>query len=407
MKRREIIAGLGSAGALALAAPLASHPARAATRPVRIGVLTDMSGPASDLSGPGSVISARLAVADAGPVLGHPVEIVVGDHQLKPAVGAEIAARWYDTQDVDLITDVTFSAVGLAVQGVAAKKKKLVIVSGTGADAFTGKLCTPYSMQWTFDTTALAAGTVATLLKRGAKTFYFITADYAFGHSMENVATAMIHRKGGKVLGHSVFPYNTPDMSSYLVSARSSGADVIAVAAGPPDDINCFKQAPSFGIGRGGNHQQLAAMLAFINDIHAIGLPIAQGLVLTTSFYWNLDAKTRAWSRRFSKLAHKQASMAQAGVYSSVLHYLRAVQASGTTDALTVAAKMRAMPVEDMFARNGILRPDGLMVHDLLLVKVKTPARSHGPWDLYDVLDRIPGAEAFPPLQGEACPLAS
>ena len=394
MKRRHLIAGMATAGLVGRA--------RASGNGIKIGVLTDMTHASADMSGPGSLVAAQLAVADAGgSALGQPVEIISADHQMKPDIGSGIASEWYDTQGVDLIADVPFSAVGLAVQGVSRQKKKLMIASGTGADDFTGKLCSPYAMQWTFDSTALAHGTARTLLARGAKTFYFITPDYAFGHSLERVATAMIDKQGGKVVGHSIFPFNSPDMSSYLIAAQASGADVIAIAGGPPDNITCVKQASQFGIGRG--KQQLASLLAFINDIYAVGLPQAQGLVVTTAFYWDLDEETRAWSQRFFKANGKMPSMVQAGVYSGVLHYLKAVQAIGSKDPDQVAAKLRATPVKDMFARNGVLRDDGLMVHDLLLVRAKKPEDSKSPWDLYEVLDRIPGAGAFPDMAG--CPL--
>jgi branched-chain amino acid transport system substrate-binding protein len=395
MNRRTLLAGAVAAGLL----PRLAHAAGAG---IKIGVLTDMTHASADMSGPGSLIAAQLAIADAGgSALGQPIEIISADHQMKPDIGSGIAGEWYDTQNVDLIADVPFSAVGLAVQGVSRQKKKLMIASGTGADDFTGKLCSPYSMQWTFDSTALANGTARTLLARGAKTFYFITPDYAFGHSMERVATALIDKQGGKVVGHSIFPFNTPDMSSYLIAAQTSGADVIAIAGGPPDNITCVKQAATFGIGRG--KQQLASFLAFINDIYAVGLQQAQGLIVTTSFYWDLDEETRAWSQRFFKANGKMPSMVQAGVYSGVLHYLKAVQAIGSKDPDQVAAKMRATPVKDMFARNGVLREDGLMVHDLLLARAKKPEDSKSPWDLYDVLERIPGASAFPDMSG--CPL--
>ncbi|HBK04725.1 MAG TPA: ABC transporter permease [Acetobacteraceae bacterium] len=402
MKRRNLLTGSAAAAGLTAL----GRTARAAVTPVKIGVLTDMTAGSADMSGSGSVAAARLAIADAGGnALGQPIQLIFADHQMKPDVGGMLAANWYDTQDVDLIADVPFSAVGLAVQGVSRQKKKLMITSGTGADDFTGKLCSPFSMQWTFESTALANGTAATLVNRGAKSFYFITPDYAFGHSMERVATAVITAKGGTVLGHSVYPFGTPDMSSYLLAAQSSGADVIAISGGPPDNINCVKQAASFGIGRG--KQQLASMLAFINDIHAIGLPVAQGLVLTTSFYWDLDDATRAWSARFIKENGKMPSMTQAGVYSGVLHYLKAVQAVGGKDPEAVAAKMRATKVDDMFSRGGVLRPDGLMVHDLLLVRAKAPAQSKSDWDLYEVLNRIPGAEAFPDPKTAGCPLVA
>lgn len=399
MRRRVFLGGIASAGVLA-------GRARGAEPGVKIGVLTDMNAGSADMSGAGSVAAARLAIEDAGgSALGQPIELIFGDHQMKPDVGSMMAARWYDTEGVDLIADVPFSAVGLAVQGVSRQKRKLMITSGTGADEFTGKFCSPHAMQWTFDSTALANGTAATLLRRGAKSFYFITPDYAFGHSMERVATALISAQGGSVAGHSVYPYGTPDMSSYLLAAQASGADVIAITAGPPDNVNCVKQAASFGIGRG--KQQLAAMLAFINDIHAMGLGVAQGLVLTTSFYWDRNDATRAWSARFGKAAGKMPSMTQAGVYSGVLHYLKAVQAVGGKDPDRVAAWMRANKVNDMFAQGGVLRPDGLMVHDLLLVRAKAPAQSRSEWDLYKVLDIIPGASAFPSLAAEGCKLAA
>ena len=397
------MSGAAAAGVLAAI----GRGAWAGEGPVKIGVLTDMSGPSSDMSGSGSVSAAKLAIADAGgTALGQPVQLLAGDHQMKPDIAAQLADRWYETQDVDLIADVPFSAAGLAVEGVAKQKRRLVIVSGTGADEFTGKFCSPFAMQWTFDSTALARGTASALEKRGAKTFFFLTPDYAFGHSMENAATAVVTAGGGNVLGHALFPFGTPDMSSYLLTAQASGADVIAIAAGPPDNINALKQAANFGIGRDGR-QELAAFLAFITDIKATGIDVAQGLVVTTSFYWDRNDSIRAWSQRFFAANGKMPSMTQAGVYSGVLHYLRAVQAIGTKEPEKVVEKMRAMPVNDMFAQGGVLRPDGLMVHDLLLVRVKAPAQSKGPWDLYDVLETIPGSTAFPDIKTEGCPLAS
>ncbi|MBV9539089.1 MAG: ABC transporter substrate-binding protein [Acidisphaera sp.] len=400
MKRRTLLRGIAASGGLA-----AFGPARAASSAVKIGVLTDMNGPSRDMSGSGSVAAARLAVEDAGgSALGQPIQLVNGDHQMKADIATQLAAAMYDAQDVDLIADVPFSAAGLAVETVSRQRKRLFIASGTGADEFTGKFCSPYAMQWTFDSTALARGTAGALIGRGARTFFFMTPDYAFGYSLENAATKLINSAGGRVLGHALFPFGTPDLSSYLLTAQSSGADVIAIAAGPPDNVNAFKQAASFGIGRG-EKQQLAAFLAFINDVKATGLELAQGLVITTAFYWDRDDATRAWSQRFYAANGKMPSMTQAGVYSGVLHYLRAVQALGTKDPDAVVKRMQATPINDMFARGGVLRPDGLMVHDLLLVKVKTPAQSKGPWDLYDVLETIPGNSAFPAMQGEGCPL--
>ncbi|HEX3348317.1 MAG TPA: ABC transporter substrate-binding protein, partial [Acetobacteraceae bacterium] len=333
MKRRTLLGGVVAAATLIRAG-------RAAEAAVKIGVLTDMNGPARDMSGSGSVAAAKLAIDDVGGrALGQPIQLVNGDHQMKADVATQLAAAMYETQDVDLIADVPFSAAGLAAQTVSRQKKRLLIVSGTGADEFTGKFCSPYAMQWTFDSTALARGTAHAMLQRGAKTFYFLTPDYAFGYSMENAATKLIQSEGGTVLGHARFPYGTPDLSSYLLTAQSSHADVIAIAAGPPDNVNAFKQAASFGIGRDGK-QELAAFLAFINDVKATGLDIAQGLIVTTSFYWDRDDATRAWSQRFYAANGKMPSMTQAGVYSGVLHYLMAVQAIGTKDPDKVAEKM-------------------------------------------------------------------
>lgn len=391
----------------AAAGGLATLPRRArAAESVKVGVLTDMSAASRDMSGPGSVIAAQLAIQDfGGHVLGKPIEVISADHLMKPDTGSMIASKWYDTEGVDLIADVPFSAVGLAVENVARDKKKILIVSGTGADPFTGKFCNPYSFQWTFDSTGLSSGTARALLKRGAKTFYFITPDYAFGHSMEDVATKMINANGGKVVGHSVYPYATPDLSSFLLAAQASGADVIASCAGPPDNINFVKQAGQFGIG--GGKQQLAAMLAFINDIHAIGLPLAKGLIVTAGWYWDMDDKSRAFARRFQKLNGKMPSAVQAGVYSGVLHYLRAVKAVGSKDPDKVQARMRAMKVDDFFGRGCPVRGDGLCEHDLLLVRVKAPAASKSEWDIYEVLDKMPGKEAFPNVKTEGCALTA
>lgn len=370
---------------------------------VRIGVLTDMSGPAASAAGPGSVQAARMAVEDfGGSVLGKPISIVVGDHQLKPDVGANIARRWYDTEQVDLIVDVPVSAVGLAIQHVAGDRKKLFITHATGTADFHGKFCNPYSMQWVFDTRALAVGTAQEVLKRGGDSWFFITDDYAFGHSLEADASAVVKANGGKVLGSVRPPFATSDLSSFILQAQASRAKIIGLAGGPPNNITEIKTGAEFGIFQGG--QQMAALLALITDIDSIGLNAAQGLLLTTSFYWDLDDKTRAWSKRFYEKIHRMPTMWQAGIYSSLIAYLNAIKASGTDDSLAVARKMRETPIDDFFARNGRLRPDGLMVHDLMLVQVKTPAESKYPWDYYKVLARIPGEQAFG-APDPACPL--
>ncbi|WP_029079111.1 MULTISPECIES: ABC transporter substrate-binding protein [unclassified Bradyrhizobium] len=363
---------------------------------VKIGVLTDMNGPASTPTGQGSVTAAQMAVDDfGGKVLGKPITVIVGDHQLKPDIGATIARRWYDVDQVDLIVDVPVSAVGLAVQNIANEKKKLFITHSTGATDFHGKFCSPYTMQWVFDTRALAVGTAQEVVKRGGDSWFFITDDYAFGHSLEKDASAIVTKNGGKVLGAVRPPFATPDLSSFILQAQASKAKIIGIAGGPPNNTNEIKTAAEFGVFAGG--QQMAALLALITDIHSIGLNAAQGLLLTTSFYWDMDDKTREWSKRYFTKMNRMPTMWQAGVYSSVTAYLNAIKDAGTDDPLKVAAKMREKPVEDFFARNGKLREDNLMVHDLWLVQVKTPAESKYPWDYYKILAKISGDDAFGP----------
>jgi branched-chain amino acid transport system substrate-binding protein len=363
---------------------------------VKIGVLTDMVGPASSPTGQGSVTAAQMAVEDfGGTVLGKPIVVINADYQLKPDIGAGVARRWYENEQVDLIVDVPVSAVGLAVQNVAKTAKKLFITHSTGAADFHGKFCNPYSIQWVFDTHALATGTAQEVVKRGGDTWFFITDDYAFGHSLERDATAVITKNGGKVLGAVRPPFATADLSSFILQAQASKAKIIGIAGGPPNNINEVKLGGEFGIFQGG--QQMAALLMLINDVHALGLKAAQGLLLTTSFYWDMDDKTREWSKRFFARNNKMPSMWQAGVYSSVMHYLNAIKATGTDEPLKVAEQMRKVPVEDFFSRNGKLREDNLMVHDLVLVQVKKPEESKYPWDYYTILAHISGEQAFGP----------
>ena len=386
----------------AMAAPLPAA-AQISDDVVKIGVLTDMNGPSSSADGPGSVTAAQMAVDDfGGKVLGKSISVVVGDHQIKPDVGASIARRWYDTEQVDLIVDVPVSAVGLAVQNVANEKKRLLIVHSTGTADFHGKYCSPYAIQWVFDTRALAVGTAQAVVKRGGDSWFFLTDDYAFGHALEKDASAVVTRNGGKVVGSVRLPFASPDVSSFILQAQASKAKIIGIAAGPPNNMNEIKTAGEFGLFKGG--QQMAGLLALITDVHSLGLPAAQGLLLTTSFYWDMDDKTREWSKRFFAKMNKMPTMWQAGVYSSVMNYLNAVKDSGTDDPLKVAAKMREKPIDDFFARHGRLREDNLMVHDLFLVQVKTPAESKYPWDYYKVLTTISGADAFGPPE-PACPL--
>src|SRR5438477_3985045 len=392
---------LGTLAAAMLASTVAH--AQISDDVVKIGVLTDMNGPASTPTGQGSVTAAQMAVEDfGGKVLGKTISVIVGDHQLKPDVAAGIARQWYDIDKVDLIVDVPVSAVGLAVQQVANDRKKLFITHSTGTADFHGKFCSPYTMQWVFDTHALAVGTAQEVVKRGGDSWFFLTADYAFGHSLERDATEVIIRNGGKVIGSVAHPFATPDLSSFILQAQSSKAKIIGLASGPPDNVNAIKLGGEFGIFQRG--QQMAGLLVLITDVHALGLKAAQGLLLTTSFYWDADDKTREWSNRFFAKINHMPTMWQAGVYSSVMHYLKAIQAAGTDEPLKVAAKMREVPIEDFFAHNGHLREDGLMVHDLMLVQVKKPEESKHPWDYYQILTRIPGEQAFGP-PNPACPL--
>jgi branched-chain amino acid transport system substrate-binding protein len=400
MKTGMIVRTLG-ATALA-AAMLSPDPSRAqisdkvSDKTVKIGVLTDMSGPASDATGNGSLTAAQMAVEDFGrTVLGAPISVISADSQLKPDIGAGIARRWYDTEQVDLIVDVPVSAVGLAVQRVANEKQKLFITHSTGTADFHGKFCSPYTMQWVFDTHALAVGTAQEVVKHGGKTWFFLTADYAFGHSLEKDASEVVKANGGQVLGAVRHPFATQDLSSFILQAQASKAKIIGIASGPPDNVNAIKLGGEFGVFKGG--QQMAGLLVLITDIHALGLKAAQGLYLTTSFYWDMDEQTRAWSKRYYEKLKKMPTMWQAGVYSSVTAYLNAIKATGTDDPLKVAAEMRTHPINDFFARNGKLREDNLMVHDLLLVQVKAPEESKAPWDYYKVVAHIPGDQAFGP----------
>jgi branched-chain amino acid transport system substrate-binding protein len=392
------------AGAAALLAVCSSGAnAQISDNVVKIGVLTDLSGPAATATGPGSVAAAQMAVEDfGGKVLDKPITVISADHQIKPDIAAGIARQWYDVDQVDLIVDVPVSAVGLAVQNVANDRKKLFITHSTGTADFHGKFCSPYTMQWVFDTHALAVGTAQEVFKRGGNTWFFLTADYAFGHALERDASEVVTQNGGKVIGSVAHPFATPDLSSFILQAQASKAKIIGLASGPPDNVNAIKLGGEFGIFQGG--QQMAGLLVLITDVHALGLKAAQGLLLTTSFYWDMDDKTREWSKRFFAKMNRMPTMWQAGVYSSVIHYLNAVKAAGTDDPLKVAAKMRDMPVEDFFSRNGHLRADGLMVHDLMLVQVKTPEESKYPWDYYRILTKIPGEQAFGP-PNPACSL--
>ena len=373
---------------------------------VKIGVLNDQSGAYSDLAGRGSVIAAQLAIEDfGGTVAGKPIELVSADHQNKPDIGSNIVNRWIDVDHVDAVFDVPTSSVALAVQEITKNKNRIFVDSTAGTSDLTGKACSPTGMHWTYDTFALAHGTGTAMTKAGGDSWFFITADYAFGLAMEKDAGDAIRDAGGSVSGSVKAPFPTSDFSSFLLQAQSSGAKVVGLANAGADTINSIKQAHEFGLTQSG--QKLAGMLTFITDVHSLGLDTAQGLILTDAWYWDRDEESRAWAKRWAAKmgTDRMPTSVQAGVYSAVSHYLKAIQLIGTDDAKKVAEAMRALPVNDMFAKNGVVRADGRMVHDMYLLQVKTPAESKYPWDYFKVLRTIPGVEAFRPLEKSACPL--
>jgi branched-chain amino acid transport system substrate-binding protein len=384
---------------------LMAAPALAQQISVKAGVLNDRSGLYADLAGEGSVIAARMAVEDFKAAdKGIKVEIVSADHQNKPDVGSTIARQWYDQDGVDLILDVPTSSVALAVSQITKEKNKIHINSGAGSSDLTGKACSPNTVHWTYDTYALAQGTGGAMVKAGGDTWFFLTADYAFGHALERDASATITKAGGKVVGAVRTPFPGTDFSSFLLQAQASKAKVIGLANAGSDTTNAIKQAGEFGIVAGG--QKLAGLLVFISDVHALGLQAAQGLVLTESFYWDKDDGTRAWSERFAKLnGGKKPTMVQAGVYSGLLHYLKAVEATKSKDSATVMAKMKEMPTDDPLFGKGSIRPNGRKMHDMYLYEVKKPSESKGPWDYYKQISVLPGDQAFQPLAESECPL--
>jgi len=373
---------------------------------VKIGVLSDMSSLYSDIGGAGSVAAAKLAVEDFGAASkGIKVEIVSGDHQNKPDIGSNIAGTWFDVDKVDVIVDVPNSGVALAVSEIARQKNKLFLVSGAAASDLTGPKCNANTIHWTYDTWALANGTGKAVVKTGGDTWFFITADYAFGHALERDTAAVVEANGGKVLGRVRVPLNNNDFSSFLLQAQASRAKVIGLANAGGDTINSIKQASEFGIVKGG--QSLAGLLVFATDVAALGLPIAQGLIMTEAWYWDMNDANRAWTKRWQvERSGKIPSMVQAGVYSAVLHYLKAVEAlKSDADGRAVAAKMKEMPTDDRLFGKGTIRPDGRKIHDLYLFEVKKPAESKYPGDFYKTRATIPAAEAFRPLKEGGCPL--
>ncbi len=405
MNRRHLLAG---AAALPLAA-IRPREGRAQSGisdgVVKIGVLDDMSGVFADQQGMGDVVAARMAAEDFGGKVGNtPIEVVFGDLQNRPDVGLSIARRWYDQERVDAIFGLGNSAVALAVQNLAREKQKIDVVVAAGTTDLTGKDCSPFGVHWTYDNYALARGTVGAVMRNGGNRWYFITSDYAFGHSLEANAVAVIRQLGGQVAGSSRAPLGETDYSSHLVRAAQSGANVVGIAAAGTDFINIVKQMGEFGLTRRGI--QPAALLCLLTNVKAIGLDTAQGMVFTEAYYWDQNDATRGFAQRFQRIHGRPPTMFQASMWGAVTHYLKAVQAAGTDAAAPVMAKMRETPINDFMTRNGTIRADGRVMRDMYLMRAKAPRAAQGEWDLLEVVQTIPAEEAFRPLAEGGCPLA-
>jgi branched-chain amino acid transport system substrate-binding protein len=389
---------------LALAASTGAASAQISDDVVKIGVLTDMSSLYADATGKGSLAAVQMAVADyGGKVKGKPVEVVSADHQNKPDVGVSIARNWYDNDKVDAIFDVPTSSVALPISALTREKNKININSGGGTSDLTGIACSPNTVHWTYDTYSLANVAGRAMVKRGEDSWFFVTADYAFGMALERDTANVVKENGGKVLGDVRHPLNSSDFSSFLLQAQASKAKVIGLANAGGDTQNALKQAAEFGIVQAG--QKVVALLVEITDVHSLGVKATQGLIVTDAFYWDTNDETRAFSNRFNEKVGHMPTMIQAGLYSATMHYLKAIEAIGTDEAPKVMAQMREMPINDFFAKNGKIRIDGRMVHDMYLFEVKKPEESKGPWDLYKLLATVPGDEAFRPLDKGNCPL--
>ena len=396
---REFLLGAAAVAACAL---LVGAPASA--QGAKIGVLNDQSGPYADFGGKWSVEAAKMAIEDfGGSVLGQKIELVAADHQNKPDLAGNIARRWYDAEGVDMITDLGNSSIALAVQQIAGEKKKIDIVVGSSTSALTGSACTPYGFHWAFDTHAMAVSTGGALVKAGGDSWFFVTVDYAFGHALEKDTSDVITASGGKVLGHVFYPLSPPDFSSFLLQAQSSKAKIVGLANAGQDTVNSIKQAAEFGIVAGG--QRLAALVMTLAEVHGLGLEAAQGLVLTESFYWDLNDRTREFGERFFKRTGRMPNMIQAGTYSATLQYLKAVQAAGTKDSDAVAKKLKELPVNDAFTAHGHVQANGRMVSDLYLFEVKKPSESKRDWDFYNLLATVPGDTAYLTAANSGCPL--
>jgi branched-chain amino acid transport system substrate-binding protein len=392
-----------SAISLALTGTNAWSQSKVSDNVVRIGVLTDLSGQFSHESGKGAVTAVQMAVEDfGGKVLGVPIDVISADHLNKPDIAISKAREWFDTQKVDMIANLVNSAVALGVAGVAKEKDRIAIVTTSGSSRLTNDGCTPNSIHYAYDTWSLANGTAKALLDSGLDTWYFLTADYAFGHALEMDAGNLIKANNGKVVGSVRYPMETVDHSSFLLRAQGSKAKVIALAGSGMSFVNAVKSAREFGVSRG--NQTIAGLLVWINDVHSLGLETAQGMLLTNAFYWDRDEETRAWSRRFFDRMKRMPNMGDAGDYSSTMHYLKSIQAAGTDDATAVMAKMKETPINDFFAKGGVIRQDGRMVHDMYVYEVKSPAESKYPWDYYKLRATIPAKQAFRPLADSTCP---
>ena len=392
-----------AAAGLALAATSGTAQAQISDDVVKIGVLTDMSSLYADATGKGSLAAVEMAVADyGGKVAGKPVEVVAADHQNKPDVGVNIARNWYDNEKVDAIFDVPTSSVALPISALTREKNRININSGGGSSDITGVACSPNTVHWTYDTYALSNVAGNAMVKRGEDTWFFVTADYAFGQALERDAANVVTSNGGKVLGDVRAPLNTSDFSSFLLQAQASQAKVIGLANAGGDTTNALKQAAEFGIMPG---QKMIALLMEITDVHSLGVKATQGLIVTDAFYWDRDDESRAFSKRFYEKVGHMPTMIQAGLYSATMHYLKAIEAIGTDEAPKVMEQMRKMPINDFFAKNGKIRIDGRMVHDMYLFEVKKPEESKGEWDLYKLIATVAGDEAFRPMDKGGCPL--
>jgi branched-chain amino acid transport system substrate-binding protein len=392
------------AGAAILGLSVLANAAGISNGAVKIGVLTDMSGVYSAIGGEGSVTAAKMAIADfGGKVLGKPIDLLTADQQNKADIASTKAREWSDTDHVDMIIGLLNSGCALAVQKIGTEKKMIIISTGAGSTALTNKDCSPYGIHYVYDTYSLPKVAGSAIVKHGGKTWFFLTADYAFGHSLEENTAAFVKADGGKVLGQVRHPLATSDFSSYLLQAQSSGAKVIGLANAGGDFINAVKQAREFGIVQGG--QTIAGMLVFLSDVKSLGLDVAQGMEFATAFYWDRNAASRAWSKRYFAKTGAMPTMNQAGVYSATMNYLKAIKKAGTDNPDAVMKTLRGMKIDDFFSVNGHLRADGTMVHDMFLVEVKKPSESKGPWDLLKIIKEVPGDQAFMPMSEGTCPL--